>query len=82
MVPPADPDLWRVRYDSVDTHGKISLCYGNRMLHLGIGCAHARTDIIALTHDHDATVIILNSTVLGDYTLNPKAGYQPKRKNG
>jgi transposase InsO family protein len=81
-VLPADPDLWRVRYDTVDAHGKISLRYGNRMMHLGIGRGHARTDVIALIHNHNATVITLDGTVLGDYTLNPNTGYQPKQKNG
>jgi hypothetical protein len=52
------------------------------MMHLGIGRGHARTDVIALIHNHNATVITLDGTVLGDYTLNPNTGYQPKQKNG
>jgi transposase InsO family protein len=77
---PTDSNLWRVRYDTVDNHGKISLRYGNRMLHLGIGRTHARTEIITLIHNTEATVITLDGTVLGDYALNPSRGYQPKRK--
>jgi transposase InsO family protein len=79
---PGDPNLWRVRYDTIDPGGKVSLRYGNRMLHLGVGRAHARTEIIILIHNHDATVISLNGTVLGDYTIDPKQSYQAKRKNG
>jgi len=79
---PGDPNLWRVRYDTIDQGGKVSLRYGNRMLHLGVGRAHARTEIIILIHNHDATVISLNGTVLGDYTIDPKQSYQTKRKNG
>lgn len=77
---PDDPDLWRVRYDIVDSSGKISLRYGNRMLHLGIGRGHARTEIIALIHNTKATVITSDGTVLGEYDINPATGYQPKRK--
>lgn len=77
---PADPNLWRVRYDTIDPSGKISLRYGNRMLHLGVGRTHARTDIIILIHHHDATIIGLDGTVLGDYKIDPKQSYQPKVK--
>jgi hypothetical protein len=52
------------------------------MLHLGVGRAHARTEIIILIHNTEATIISLNGTVLGDYTIDPKQSYQPKRKNG
>ncbi|MEO8709572.1 MAG: integrase core domain-containing protein, partial [Lacisediminihabitans sp.] len=69
---PEDANLGRVRYDQVDQGGKVSLRYGNRMLHLGIGRAHARTEIIILIHNHEATIISLNGTVLGDYTIDPK----------
>lgn len=77
---PDDANLWRVRYDQVDAGGKVSLRYGNRMLHLGIGRAHARTEIIILIHNTDATIISPNGTVLGDYTIDPKQNYQPKQK--
>lgn len=78
---PEDPNLWRVRYDLVDASGKVSLRHSNHMLHLGIGRAHARTEIIALIHNDHATVIDLNGTVLGEYDLDPSTNYQAK-KNG
>jgi len=77
---PGDPHIWRVRYDTIDSGGKVSLRYGNRMMHLGIGRAHARTEIIILIHNLHATIISLDGTVLGDYTINPKQAYQPKLK--
>jgi hypothetical protein len=52
---PDDANLWRVRYDRIDPGGKVSLRYGNRMLHLGVGRAHARTEIIILIHNTEAT---------------------------
>ena len=70
-----------MRYDTIDTGGRITLRYGGRLLHLGIGRAHARTQIICLVHNLDATVID-NTTgvVLAEFTLNPASDYQ--RKNG
>jgi transposase InsO family protein len=80
-TPPDDPGLWRVRYDTIDNDGKISLRLGGKLLHLGIGRAHARTQIICLIHNLDATVINNNTgLVLAEFTLNPNRDYQ--RKNG
>jgi hypothetical protein len=47
-----------------------------------IGRAHCRTEVIALIHNADATVITTDGTVLSEHTLDPTHGYQPKRKNG
>ena len=79
---PSDPNLWRVRYDIVDTGGKVSLRYGNRMLHFGVGRRHARTEIIILIHNTNARIISTTGTVLGNYTIDPTQAYQPQRKNG
>jgi len=51
-----------------------------RMLHLGIGRAHARTEIICLIHNNDAAITTHDGTVLAEYVLDPTRDYQ--RKNG
>jgi transposase InsO family protein len=86
-IPKANPasttgaDTWRVRYDTVDADGKITLRHSGRLLHLGIGRAHARTEIIALIHNRDTTIITAdNGDTLATFTLDPSHGYQ--RKNG
>jgi hypothetical protein len=58
--------------------------------HLGIGRAHARTDITCLIHSDNATVIHpttcpetggnLTCEILGEYTLDPSHGYQRKNE--
>jgi len=53
---PNDPNLWRVRYDTVN-QGRISLRWGNKMLHLGIRRDHNRAEVIALIHGLEATVM-------------------------
>jgi len=77
---PDDPDLWRVRYDTVDAGGKVSLRYGNRILHLGSGRSPHRTEVIILVHNTEATVIDPNGTVLSEHDIDPDRNYQPKRK--
>ncbi len=78
---PDDQNVWRVRYDTIDRDGKISLRHSGRLLHLGIGRAHTRTEIICLIHNNDAIVSTRDTgEVLAEFTLNPAHGYQ--RKNG
>jgi transposase InsO family protein len=78
---PGDPNAWRVRYDTIDRDGKISLRHSGRMLHLGIGRAHARAEIICLIHNNDAIISARDTgEILAQFTLNPAHGYQ--RKNG
>src|SRR5699024_12593539 len=80
-TPPDDPNLSRVRYYFVDPAGKISLRHSGRMLLLGIGRAHTRTEIICLIHNDHATVINANTgEVLTEHTLEATRTYQ--RKNG
>lgn len=76
---PDSPDLWRVRYDTIDAGGKISLRLGNRMTHLGYGRANARTEVIILIHGLNATTITHAGEVIADHRLDPTKSYQPKK---
>jgi hypothetical protein len=49
------------------------------MLHLGIGRDHNRTEVIALIHGLEATVITANGEVLGQYIIDPEKGYQAEK---
>ena len=73
---------WRVRYDRVDGHGKITLRYAGKLRHLGIGHAHNRQRIILLVNGPEALAI--NKTtgeIIGAYTIDPTKNYQPKKRN-
>ncbi|WP_141750139.1 hypothetical protein [Brevibacterium sp. HMSC063G07] len=73
---------WRVRYDRVDGHGKITLRYAGRLRLLGIGHAHNRQRIILFIDGPDA--IAINKTtgeIIAEYTIDPSKNYQPKKKN-
>lgn len=76
---PDSPDLWRVRYDTIDPSGKVSLRLGNKMTHLGYGRAHARTEVIILIHGLHATTITHTGEVVAEHHLNPAKSYQPKK---
>ena len=61
--PPATatrPGHYRLRYDRLDTKGKMTLRRAGRMHHLGIGTAHARKRVLALADDHHVTVTDLD----------------------
>jgi transposase InsO family protein len=78
---PDDPNVWRVRYDTIDRDGKITIRHSGRLLHLGIGRAHTRTEIICLVHNNDAIISTRDTgEILAEFTLTPAHGYQ--RKNG
>jgi transposase InsO family protein len=84
LIPKAEPSgnpgaIWKVRYDIVN-EGKITIRFGNKLLHLGLGRAHERTDVIALIKNDHATVIDTQGTVLGEYQLDPKHRYQHNTK--
>lgn len=76
---PDDPDIWRVRYDTIDPGGKVSLRLVNRMAHLGYGRAHARTDVIILIHGLNATTITHSGEVIAEHQLDPGKSYHPKK---
>ena len=82
LIPKATPtgseSIWKVRYDKVN-EGRITLRYGNKMLHLGVGRQHEREEVIALVKDKDVTIIDYQGTVLGEYEIDPNTNYQPKK---
>lgn len=73
---PGNPDIWRVRYDIVDSAGKVSLRYANKMMHLGIGRTHHRTPVIVLVNGLHATTITHDGEVLAEHHINPDKHYQ------
>jgi transposase InsO family protein len=78
-IPPSGrltADPYRVRVDTIDRHGKISLRRAGRMHHLGIGAAHAGTHALLLVHP--TTVEVINPTTgehLSSHTIDPHHSY-------
>jgi transposase InsO family protein len=67
---------YRLRYDRLDTTGKMSFRRAGRMHHLGVGRAHARTRVLALADDQHVTVIALETgEVLSRHQIEPDKTY-------
>ena len=63
---------YRLRYDRLDTKGKMSIRRAGRMHHLGIGTKHARKRIPAFADDHQITVANLTTgEVLSVHQIEP-----------
>jgi hypothetical protein len=71
----------RVRTDRVGANGAVTLRHGSRLYHLGIGRAHARTDILLLVQDlHVRIIAAATGELLRELTLDPSRNYQPTGK--
>ena len=71
---PADaaPGHYRLRYDRLDTLGKMSFRRAGRMHHLGVGYAHARKRVLAIADDTTVTVIDLETgEILSTHHIDP-----------
>jgi len=68
----------RVRRDTVDATGKVTLRYNGHLYSIGLGRTHARTHILLLVQDRD--IRIINETtgeLLRELVLDPTRTYQP-----
>ena len=67
---------YRLRYDRVDTWGKISMRRAGRMHHLGVGYAHAGNRVLAIADDTTVTVIDLETgEILATHKIDPAKHY-------
>jgi transposase InsO family protein len=73
---------FRVRYDRIDSTGKVTLRRAGTLHKLGIGRAFAGERVVILADQ--TTVTVTNQTtgeVLGEYNINANKKYWPKTKN-
>jgi hypothetical protein len=70
------PGHYRLRYDRLDTHGKMSLRRAGRMHHLGVGAANARRRVLAFADEYHITVADLaTGEVLSTHLIEPEKTY-------
>ena len=70
------PGHYRLRYDNVDSNGKISLRRAGRMHHLGIGATHRGKRVLAIADDTTVTIVHLDTgEVLATHTIDPNRSY-------
>lgn len=67
---------YRLRYDSVDTFGKVSLRRAGKMHHLGIGRGHRDKRVIIIV-DHTKVTVVEKRTgeILSEHEINPTKNY-------
>ena len=77
--PPSHPDTHdRIRHDTVDKAGSVTLRHNSRLHHIGIGRIHAGTCVILLVHDLQIRVVnAATAELLRELTLDPNRDYQP-----
>ena len=71
---------WRVRHDTVDPCGKLTLRHNSRLHHIGIGRRHASKPVLILVKDRHVRVTAPGGEILRDFTLDPTRDYQPQPK--
>ena len=67
---------FRVRYDKVDTNGTVTLRYGSRLLHLGMGRKNAGQVVTMLVADRDVRVLNPEGVLMRRFLIDPKSNYQ------
>jgi transposase InsO family protein len=73
------PTHYRVRRDRIDKTGKVTLRYRSKLIHIGIGRAHAGTRVLLLVADQHIRVITDNGELLRQLTIDPNRNNQPRR---
>jgi hypothetical protein len=71
----------RARSDKIGATGTVTLRHGGKLCHIGIGRAHAGTQILLLVQDlHIRIAGAATGELLRELTLNPDRNYQPTGK--
>jgi transposase InsO family protein len=69
----------RVRRDRIDKTGKVTLRYRSKLIHIGVGRAHAGTRVLLLVADQHVRVITDDGKLLRELTIDPTRNNQPRR---
>jgi hypothetical protein len=69
---------YRVRHDTIDRDGKLTLRHASRLHHIGIGARHRGTTVLILVHDLHVRILSTSGQLLRDLQLDPTRDYQPQ----
>lgn len=72
-VPPVH---YRVRYDTVDRCGKVTLRYDSRLHHIGVGARHRGKAIVLFVADRQIRIVDADGELLRELVLDPSRNYQ------
>jgi transposase InsO family protein len=68
---------YRVRHDRVDKKGAVTLRFGGRLHHIGVGAAYKGWRVILLVAGRDIRILSLDGSPLRHLVLDPTRDYQP-----
>jgi transposase InsO family protein len=68
---------FRVRHDTVDGGGTVTLRHMSKLHHIGLGRAHKGLQVKLLIADQSVRVITLEGELIRELTLDPSRDYQP-----
>jgi len=74
-----DVEGYRVRHDKVDKHGKVTLRYKGRLLHIAIGRPYKGRRVILLVAGRDVRVLTEDGDLLRQLELDPDRTYQAQQ---
>ena len=77
---PLDDAHYRVRHDTIDRYGKLTLRHASRLHHIGIGRRHAGTKVLVLVKDLHIRITTTHGEPIRDFPLDPNRDYQPQPK--
>jgi transposase InsO family protein len=77
---PLDDAHYRVRHDTIDANGKVTLRYGARLHHIGLGRRHKGRHVLVLVKDRHVRITTTDGELLRDFQLDPSRDYQPQPK--
>jgi hypothetical protein len=73
------PAHYRVRNDTIDAGGTVTLRHNSRLHHIGLGAAHRGTRVMLLIDDLHVRVIGRDTgQLIRELILNPNRDYQPR----
>ena len=70
------PVHYRVRYDTVDWHGKVTLRYDSRLHHIGLGMRHRGKSIVLFVADREVRIVDADGEPLRELVIDPTRDYQ------
>jgi transposase InsO family protein len=77
---PLEAAHWRVRHDTVDGNGKLTLRHNSRLHHIGIGRRHRGRPVLILVKDLHVRITTTDGELLRELVLDPTRDYQPQPK--
>jgi hypothetical protein len=77
---PLNDAHYRVRHDTIDRYGKLTLRYRSRLHHIGIGRRYADAKVLVLVKDLHVRITTSDGQLLRDFQLDPTRDYQPQPK--